>query len=128
MSDLESKAVEILDRLDAVVTQYTPEVANAAIEAVRITCIGNAVVGCLCILFTAFLCIKVWPKIYNKYKDYMNNHPYSDADMGFAIFNVHFIGVLIVVNIATVFHVLDIWNWVGIFNPELALAHKLTGL
>lgn len=45
MGTLEQKAVDILDKLENLATQYTPEVLDAATSAVMVTAIGNIVTG-----------------------------------------------------------------------------------
>lgn len=129
MSELEAKAVDLLDKLEALATEYTPEIIDTSVSIVQISawgdifyCIMSMVMG-VGILFGA----KYWYKFFmQKYKD--SKSYTSDYDMlaqagGFIL-------VLIgsVCTIVGFTSLMDIWLWVGVFNPELALAYKLLGM
>ena len=63
MSDLENKAVELLDKLDKLATQYTPEVADTASKAVMISSIGELIAGLLLIVISICLyfgCVRLF--------------------------------------------------------------------
>ena len=128
MSGLETKTVEILDKLDALTTQYAPDVIDRAVTAVSITGIHNLVnslVGFAALYGAWFATKKITAYFVKRKKEggYM-----SDWDIGYTLSYV--IGVLVCVSIAmvNVWTIFDVWNWTAIFNPELAMAHRVLGL
>ena len=128
MSKLEDKAVEILDKIEAITESYAPDVAAAAIEAVRISAIGDLVA---CITGVVLLCAGVFSgrKLISFFVRKKEEDGYfSDWEIGFALtaFIVGVIGVIGGIQFA--FNITDVWMWTTIFNPELGLAHKLSGL
>ena len=128
MSKLEDKAVEILDKIEAITESYAPDVAAAAIEAVRISAIGDLVA---CITGVVLLCAGVFAgrKLISFFVRKKKEDGYfSDWEIGFALtaFIVGVIGVIGGIQFA--FNITDVWMWTTIFNPELGLAHKLSGL
>ena len=128
MADLEQKTVEILDKLDALATQYTPEVVDGAIAAVQVTGVGNIIWG-LAGAVCAYLC---WwlSRNFTQYarKKKQEDGYMSDWELGIAIgfgAGIFFTGLMAMLSVVYLF---DIWNWVAIFNPKLALAHRILGL
>ena len=127
MSELENKTVEILDKFDALATQYTPAVIDGAVTAVQVTAIGDlarGIFGLACAFATWWLS-KNFSQYARKEKtdDYM-----SDWEIGIAIgmgAGILSSGIIAVTSVALLF---DIWNWVAIWNPELATAHRVLGL
>ena len=126
--DIETKTVELLDKLDALATQYTPEVIDGATTAVTVTAFGNLLYGLLGLL----ACYGLWWLAKNateycrKKKDdggFMSNWeiPLAISFMGGGVA----CGALAV---SSVFALFDLWNWVAIFNPQLAMAHRVLGL
>ena len=52
----------------------------------------------------------------------------SDWDIGWAL-GLGIGGIVsMVFALVSVRALFDVWNWVGIFNPKLALAHRILGL
>lgn len=131
MSELESKAVDILDKLDAVVTQYAPEVGEAVVEAVRITSIGSLISALILIILSSilmFLTLK-WATYYTLKADSESCMEEGlDPRAGFWFVSIigHFMFAILAISAICI--ICDIWVWVGIFNPKLALAHQITGL
>ena len=128
MGTLEQKAVELLDKLDTMATKYTPEVIDAATSAVTVTAIGNilsGLVGIGAVIFT-------WWATKNFAKYCRRKHQAegwrSDWDVGWALgLGVGGItsGIIALISVWSLF---DVWNWVALFNPKLALAHRILGL
>jgi len=128
MSDLENKAVDFLDKLEALTTQYAPDVVEKAVAAVSVTGIGNlinALLGIVCLWFAFVLTKKLVTYCINKK---IENGHMSDWEFGYTLSFA--IGVFIcgIIGASSAFTIFDLWNWVAIFNPELALAHKVLGL
>lgn len=122
---VEQKAVELLDNIENIIVNYTPEVYETAVNVVWVDAIGNLI----CILayfllsfFAGFLVYKI-PAIYDKY----DIEPTS-VDL-FVVPMMLILGAVSLITFIKGFSDLfNAWMWIGIFNPELALAHKVMGL
>ena len=128
MSDLENKAVEILDKLDALTTQYAPDVIEKATTAVTVTGVHNLVnslVGFIALYGVWFATKKLTSFFVKKKQD---DGYYSEWEIGYTL--SYAIGgvVCVCIAMANIWTVFDVWNWTAIFNPELAMAHRVLGL
>jgi len=127
MSNLEDKAVDLLDKLETLAEKYTPETIDAALAAVSVSGIGD-------ILFGVFglVGIAVASKPIRKLINYMHqkdkDEPYELWDLGLCPTWATYSLVTLPLSIAAICNLLDIWNWVAIFQPKLALAHQIMGL
>jgi hypothetical protein len=128
MSDLESKAVDILNKMEALTTQYAPDVTEAAFMAVRVSGIGD-LISCFAGLLFSSLAIYFAIR-FNAFclKKKESAGHYSDWDVagGITLVCVGVTGGMIIL-VASI-SMFDIWMWTAIFNPELAMAHKILGL
>ena len=128
MADLEVKAVEILDKLDSLVTQYTPDIIEGATSVVQISAVGDLVQGLFMTLGACFLVWLTYKSAMYFEKKKKEGAPYNSWEIG--IFLSYIVGGFIsfVLVTAGIGAILEIWNWVAIWNPKLALAHKVLGL
>ena len=119
--NIEDKAVELMEKLDKLATEYAPDVIDSAIEVVRVSGFGSLIYGLLAVGFIFSLWLA-----YKKIKSYEIDSAYEEPIWG-GFFLVSIVGgvISVVVIIETLF---DIWTWVAIFNPKLALAHQILGL
>ena len=122
--NVEEKAVELLDRLDNLVTQYAPEVYGTAVEVVRMSGLTEIVWGLfgICFMIMAFLLVKWLWRVVERDDD-----P-TEMEMGFLVIGgvlSLFLTVGGIIHAAGLFH---LWNWVAVFDPELALARKVLQL
>ena len=148
MSDaLESKAVEILDKSQAAIAtfsdklvevakQYGPDVADAALTMARIDAaapfiwaIPTLIVG----LCGSVYCVKLLRKGKTLTDAYRAVPSYNERalmpDGTFEGMTGTFGGVLSLTACAIAADpLLDLWRWVGIFEPKLWLAKKVLGL
>ena len=128
MKDLETKAVDILDKLDALTTQYAPNVIDNALQAVAATGISNivsAIVGLIVAYLVWFATKKLTTFfVQRRAKDGCYSAWGAYCTMSYIVGGVICI-ILVIVNACSI---LDIWNWIAIFNPELAMAHRVLGL
>jgi len=128
MSDLESKAVDILDKLEALTTQYTPEVIEKAVQAVSVSGVASIVEALLglVVAYGLFLATKNLGAFFMKKKE--EDGDSSDWEIGYCL--TYFIGgvATLITVLASLIVLFSVWNWVAIFNPELAIAHKILGL
>lgn len=127
MSELENKVVDILDKLESITVNYAPEVANAAIQVIRFEGIGVIFSGLILLIIsvtTGVLAFKIGNYFMSKYKE--SGSPYYE-DSGIAAYVIWMVaGALSVYIFGTSLEKLtDFWVWVAIFNPELAMAHKI---
>lgn len=128
MGTLEQKAVELLDKLDALATKYTPDVIDAATSAVTVTAIGNIISGLVGVGAAVF----AWwvTKNFSTYarKKKQDGGWMSDWDVGWAL-GLGIGGITsVIIALVSVWHLFDVWNWVALVNPKLALAHGVLGL
>lgn len=133
MSDaLENKAVEILDKsqqaiasfadkLTDLAKQYGPEVADAALQMARI----DALSGLVPAIFTVAATVIVGPKVVRNLRKWQEKDPY---DPGPLILLVVSGAVAAIFNLAAIMTLLDVWRWVGVFEPKLWLAKRILGL
>ena len=118
---VEEKLVSMLDALekgavhvgDAVV-KYSPDVAEATLLVVRIDGVQNIVTGLICAVL-AFLsakaCVK-WLKA-------------SDGDDVYIPLIASALITALVTTQVDFFNLIDVWNWVAIFEPKLYLAKQI---
>lgn len=118
---IEQKSVEILDKLDKLATQYTPDVIDSAITSVQVTAIGNLLFG---VIHVIGLIISYF--LFKKYKKEVSS-PTMEPELIAAQF-VLFVVVAVISIIGVISIYFDIWNYVSIINPKLGLAHKVLGL
>lgn len=127
MSKLEDKAASLLDKLDSVLTQYTPEVYNAAIDVVQVSGISEIVSSFLCIAGTIFIGYFLYKnREFFKEYDISTSNIITDIFMFAGWFGCMFMIIASLVSMFTT--ILDVWTWISIFNPKLALAHQVLGL
>jgi len=124
MSAIEEKTVAVLDKLDALATQYTPDVVNGAVTAVKVTAVSNLVWGAI-----GLACFfAIWWMARRTLAYYRCKENFNDGDV--VLSTCAGIGLIIcgIFALTTAFSLFETWNWVAIFNPKLALAHQILGL
>lgn len=122
--NVEEKAVELLDKLDNLVTQYAPEVYSTAVDVVRMSGINSLVWGILGAIFiaTAFLiAVRITRMI-------LRDEEPTEIEGGFIAVGVITGLFLSISGLIHVTNLFKLWNWVAVFDPELALARKVLGL
>lgn len=119
VSPLEQKAVEIIGQLQ----QLAPRATELALETARINAWSNLLTGLVWLaVFAAaalFWLRFFWPWVQRDDQD-LYNGPIVNFLAGLAL------ALLLAVSGITALNYLsDLWTYVGIFHPELALAHKV---
>lgn len=116
---LEQKAVEIVSQIQ----HLAPKATDLALRTAQINAISNLIFGIIWLLIfgSAYL---FWRKVY---WPWVRRHDQDCIDGPFASFCG---GVALVILMAisggiSISALGDIWTYIGIFHPELALAHKL---
>ncbi len=134
MSELENKAVDILDKLEKLTTQFAPEVTDAAFAAIQISAANSIVSNILVICFGICFCVLAIKsrsyclKMYREKKEEGVNRYDNDWDSGAIILPAALSAIGGVMLIVGIIHMFDIWTYVAIYDPRLALAHKILGL
>lgn len=135
MSKIEDKAVDIMDKamvgaekltekLAQLAEQYGPDVVNAGIEVARFTAAGKLLSGVgYAIVGWALYKTSMW--LFAKAKAWAE----EDEGHPFAIFSGVGGGVVFLGVIAAFYSALapffSIWNWVGLIEPKLWIAHRI---
>lgn len=113
MRDLEQKAVDLLDNLTA---QYAPDVMAATLHVIQVSSLGYLLFGGALTAIGVGLITSAYRSTQKSGSTWL-----SDRELGQFIVGggCAFLGGPLL---------LYIWNWVGIFAPKLALAHRVLGL
>ena len=128
MSNLENKAVDLLDKLEALTTQYAPDVIDKAVHAVAMTGISNlvnALVGLLALVFVWYATKKLTVFFMKKKEE---DGYLSDWEVGYTLSYLAGAIICVSIGLTNIWTLFDVWNWTAIFNPELAMAHRVLGL
>lgn len=120
---LEERIVHLLNQMENLSKQYTPEVFDAAVNVIMMNGLVKILGGLSLILFAAlciFACTKLYVYAGKKYEEDELSDWNRDRDQGV----IKIVGSVVVVMLvfAACCLLFDIWNWVAIFNPKLALA------
>lgn len=133
MKDIEQKAVEILDKLEALATQYTPDVLDAAVAIVQVNGIRNVVCGFLgiaAIFLVRAVARRSREYCQAQYDAFHEENPHADNgwEVGVAVSIIFGVIATLILAISSVVTLCDVWNWVAMFDPKLALAQRILGL
>lgn len=126
MRDLESKAIDLLEKLEKLSEQYAPETLDAALAAIQITAVGDILNGLLA-LGLVLLLRKPFIKIVASIKD-SDGYDQSDTELGVIIFTALTALIVTPFTIYGICSLFDVWNYVSVIDPKLGLAHKIMGL
>jgi len=131
MSELEQKSTELLNRLENLAEQYTPEVIDMAMSAVLMTGIADLVSTFFWMAFSViwlFMARKFY--FFCAYKEqYGDSSIWDSWDWDLLKFILYIsLSIPIILLIVGINLLTDLWTWIAIFNPKLALAHQLLGL
>lgn len=141
MSELETSAAKAIDKLSGaadqlaakmaeLAQQYGPEAIDAGLAVARIEAAQGIVKGFVFLIVSAvfsFICYKLTKIGFNLARIYkLPETSYSAPDGTWQIAVGICAGVLAsITGITFVVALSDIWNWVGIFEPKLWIAHRL---
>jgi len=125
MSDkVETKLVSMLDALQngvaevgGKIVKYTPDVVNAAEWVVRIDGVQSIVFSVSGMIVMGYASVKIW-KFARKIRE-------EDRYSGWADFNNALAVILGIVAALQIRIILDVWNWVRIFEPKLYIAKQI---
>lgn len=125
---LDQKLVEIFEKLEELVKQFQPEALDKAVNILQINAVNNIVISLLIISLTALLLIVLWKK-QGEITEHLDIEKCNTMVAGLCTAAI-VLGIMfsIILSIVSLCSLLDIWNWIGIFNPKLALAKKILGM
>lgn len=106
----------ILEKLSTVAS----ETVNITAEVIRMQSIGHLLMCIIGVIITA-VCYKIVRFIWAKIDDPMTD---TDIEMYTAGLVISVI-VGVVVSVLTTLQLINVWMWVGIFDPKLALARMI---
>ena len=117
---------KLIDRLTEIGQQYGPQAAELALNVYRIEAINNLLVGGFLLLLTiAFVAGTAWASI-------KVARLVRDEDEGPMIL---FVPIVLVGGVPSVLfffdavsRLLDIYNWIGLWHPEVLMARQVLGL
>ena len=119
----EEKAVKFIEKLENLTTQYAPEIIDNVLTMVQLDGVTAIILGLLGI-FSFILSIIISIMIYKKKKEENNWGNFFAQEIVILIiigFNCIF-SILCIFGFVTI---LNVWNWVAIWNPKLALVHTI---
>ena len=136
MSDVEAKAVELMDKaangvealsakLATIAEQYGPEVVDAGLAVARITAVRELVfafIGWVTVAVFIGVCFLVWKKTESWKQDDVRGVARCST----------IIGAIAGTTLVSFFgfgapRFFDVWTWVGVFEPKLWIAHRILG-
>lgn len=137
---LEQKLVEVVSQMQHgidvagnALKATTPQIVDGMLMIERLHGIGNLILT-LCFLIIPLCMIVVGFKFQKKSKaemkmtDYSyqeNTLIYTDEGELFRIISYVLFILSLPALLIFIFHIIDIWMWIDIFEPKLGLAHKL---
>ena len=126
---LANKLLEIINQIQQGVVAHAPDAMNILLKTVQIDCAQNFLITFISGLFLASMA-KIFFKIKKSIEnDRKLNKSYSERlewDHGGIIISLLIMAV--VSTFALIFFIasiVDVWSWVGLFNPKLYLAHEI---
>ena len=121
MTDETQKAVEFLDKLTALSEKYAPKIYETALTVVQVQAVGELVLSATCLIFMYWL-VKKALKL--KAQDF-----FDEYDEALTVITIILGGsAIIVTSVCSLCCLFDVWNWIAVFNPELALANKVLNI
>lgn len=126
---LTGKLLDIINQVQSGIVAHAPDAVNLVLASTQIDCLQSIIlsfIGVIVSIICGFIIFKIQKKIDADKKD---NKPYHERLTWIepeAVLPALFAGlsgsIILVISVITL---LDIWNWVGLFNPKLYLAHQI---
>lgn len=107
-----------LAKLGELATQHGPQAVDLAAQVVQVDAAGGLVIGTACLLAAVIGGRKAIKVLRAGYDEEWGDGPLIVGGIVGCV-------VAALVGIFGAACLLDIWNWVGVFNPKLALAHEV---
>ena len=117
MSDaLEQKAIDIIERVEGLLTEHTGDAWDLAQAAVRWNAVSQAVVSTVSLVILMWIC-RIWLGWVRQ-----ESTSYTDKDMLAFMSGLFLLILILAAGIALIGT-----NWLAIFAPELALVMRAIG-
>ena len=121
MSEIEQKALELIEKFEALATEVAPDALDLGLAAARVA----AAEGAFSFVLPAAICAAMWQVARKTYK--ADNFTWGDESpsaKGLTVLGCAIVGIL-TGTIALI--EVSIWPFVGIFYPELWIAKQVLG-
>lgn len=122
MAEIQFNVDQALAKLGDLVAKHGPDAVNAAAEVQQINGINTLVGGLGYAAFggVAILLAKYCLRRLSGVED-----PYDTGSVGWGAGTAATSALALIMAYATLAALLDVWAWVALFNPKLALAHAI---
>jgi hypothetical protein len=125
--ELERKAVEMLEKLEGLAVEHAPEALEIAAATARVTAIGNIITGFIFVAIAGLIGFGTYT--FARYSIKKSDEGGYLSDWGFLGFFGCLAGggstfVAVAIGLP---HVLQVWNWVALLDPKLAIAARVLG-
>ncbi len=114
---IDNRLQAIADKLADLAEQYGPEVTDAMLAVTRLQGFEYLIYGVLFLIPSVIIGLFAW---YKFLKSGIKNKDIDEIGTGLLLGTVSALGFII-----TGSFLFDIWTWVAIFEPKLAIARKL---
>ena len=117
MEGLEAKAVELLDKLEKITVTLTPQALDVAEGCMRVAGLRRVSLAAVVLILSSMVAYKA-----NKSREKRGDIENYECPTQEII--ILFSSLIIVFSLCLT---VDVWAWIAIFNPKLAIANKLLG-
>ena len=125
MITLEEKSIELISKFETLTEEFAPDVLNLTIGVVKTLGVNSIFTGILCIC-ASYIPYLITIKLYNFFKILKDKDGiYSNWEVGMFISGLVGGVFTFILFIRGITAILNLWNWIAIFNPKLALAYKI---
>lgn len=112
MSNIEQTSVELLEKFENFAINFSQEAIDVSMTVIQVNALNTLWISCF-VLVTMIIIMR-----------YSYKYTKSDDEIKLVAGTSIFIFCcVIVIFLMTI--LLDMWTWIALFNPKLALAHKL---
>ena len=105
----------LVEKYDSLATQLAPEVLEKVVQTTQIGGLGNIITG--------FVFFGIWAIL--MYIAYKLNPEFDDMNGWIVPQVVAMVIGSLVFFMPACFMILDMWNWVAIWRPDLAITHQV---
>jgi hypothetical protein len=117
---LGQKAIGWMNGLESLTKHYAPSVMDGAIQVIRISAIHNLLIWFALLIIWPLTGLKVWRLCQaESQKAMMAQNDFIIFFGGVYVF-IACVGIVI-----SIIGLLDVWDWIAVFDPKLAIAHLI---